>query len=155
MFCSELNALKILELHSTAYCFPNYQIIANCLKDVGYFGQYKFPCICPFFAFAPLDVPNLLLPVQTPQHYRSRAEIACLILATIRRGDFHFVIGGKIPSDYLTLPNTPFANSSKKRKPLTRFHISLGEINRPYQKLYSFHHFEELIDNPDTINHIL
>lgn len=181
-FFSELDALKILELYSAAHCFPNYQILANCLKDVGSFGQYKFPWICPFFALAPLegktqtiwlnplkifalksiqgrycvdllDGPNLLLPVQR-RSIITRAEIACLILATIRRGNFHFVIEGKIPSDYLTLPNTPFVNSLKNRKTLTRFYTSLGELNQLYQKLYSLHHCEELIDNPEAIDHI-
>lgn len=59
----------------------------------------------------------LILPVHR-RRFVTHAETACLVLATIRRGVFHYVIHGECPLDYLFFPNTPFARTLSKKERL-------------------------------------
>ena len=179
---SKINAMKTLHRFSSAHSFSDYKVLSVCLKKMGHFGKYKMPWVCPFFALFPLegkDQTIWLNPIKLstvfsveeqffaeltnglclllPLHYRrfiERAEIACLVLATIRRGVLHYGLDGEIPLDFLYFPNTPFAKILSKRSSLKEFRTPLGEINRLYQQTYSLYHCEPLMYDPDDSDHI-
>lgn len=181
-YISEASAIATLHHFSLNHSFPEYQILSICLKELGCFGQYKFPWVCPYFTLCPLEGKDrtiwinpykissifksagqhyahltngiyLLLPVQR-RRILARAELACLILATMRRGFFHFVMSGQTPLDYLFFPDTSFTKSLQRRPKLRTFRTTIGEINHLYQKTYSLYHCREWIDDPRDIDHI-
>ena len=179
---SKENAVKTLHRFSSIHSFSDYEVLSICLKKLGQFGTYKMPWACPFFTLFPLEskkqtswinpikISKVLkveeqffteftngLRIVLPIHRRrfvKRAEIACLVLATIRRGVLHFGLPGDIPLDFLYFPNTPFAKTLHKRDSLKKFRTPLGEINRLYQQTYSLYHCEPLMDDPDDSDHI-
>ncbi|MBO0452031.1 hypothetical protein [Candidatus Enterococcus murrayae] len=173
---SKDNALKTLHHFSSTHSFSDYQVLSTCLKKLGHFGTYKMPWVCPYFALFPLEAREqsawinplkikkvfnyhgrhyalmtnglcFVLPVYR-RRFIARAEIACLVLATIRRGLFHYALEGEIPLDFLYLPDTPFAKTLGKRPCLKAFRTSIGEINRAYQQTYSLYHCEPLMYDP-------
>ena len=182
VYLSKVSAIATLHRFSSIHSFPDYQILSLCLKEIGYFGKYKFPWVCPYFSLFPLEGTDqtmwinpykisfifkcqgqhfaemtnglrLILPVQR-RRVISRAELACLILATMRRGFFHFAIPGHAPLDYLYFPDTAFADILRTRSKLKKFRTAQGEINHLYNKTYSLYHCEELIDDPRDIDGI-
>ncbi|MBU5359590.1 hypothetical protein KQI58_00700 [Enterococcus raffinosus] len=182
VFFSDTNALKMLQDLTAFHSFSDYHVLASCLKKLGHFGKYKMPWVCPYFTLFPLEGTDhtiwinplkiakvfnheetpyvqmtnglyLVLPIQK-QPFMRRAEIACLALATIRRGIFHYVIRGEVPLDFLFFPNTSFAKTLSKRIYLKEFPTAIGEINRLYQITYSLHHCESLIYDPYDIHNI-
>lgn len=182
VYISDIGALATLHHFSSNHSFPDYQILSICLKELGCFGTYKFPWVCPYFTLCPLEGKDrtiwlnpykisaifkcngqhyaqltnglcLILPVQR-RRVLARSELACLIMATMRRGFFHFVIPGQIPLDYLFLPDTPFTNALRLRPKLQKFRTSIGEINHLYHKMYSLYHCDPFIDDPRDIDRI-
>ena len=180
IFINRQNALSTLREFALAHNFPDYQTLSSVLKDIGYFGKYKLPWACPYFALCPLEgVTNSVWinPVKVEniykldgQHYAQllngvklvipvqryyallRMEIACGILAAIRQDIFHFSILGNRPLDYLSLPNTAFAQSLKKRPLLRTFVTRTFEIQRRYQRARFLHYYNELADNPKDLH---
>ncbi|MBO0412911.1 hypothetical protein JZO81_17790 [Enterococcus hulanensis] len=179
---SNMNALKTLHQFSSIHSFSDYQVLSSSLKELGHFGKYKMPWVCPYFALFPLESREqttwinpitikkifkandqyyaqmtndlcLLLPVHR-RRFVQRAEIACLLLATIRRGVLHFGLPGDIPLDFLYFPNTSFAKTLSKRSSLKEFRTPVGEINRLYQQTYSLYHCEPFMYDPDDSDHI-
>lgn len=55
VYFNEINALKTLHRYTSVHSFPEYQIFSICLKNIGYFGKYKVPWVCPFFILCPLE----------------------------------------------------------------------------------------------------
>lgn len=182
VYFSSISALKTLHQFASIHSFSDYQVLAICLKKLGHFGKYKMPWVCPYFSLFPLEGKEqtiwinpiklsriskhegqhyaqmtndlcLLLPVQQRRVIK-KAEIACLVLATIRRDLFHYVIPGEVPLDFLFLPNTPFANTLSKKTCLKKFRTAIGDINRLYQITYSLQHCEPLIYDPYEIDQI-
>ena len=179
---SNVNAVKTLHRFSSAHSFSDYEVLSICLKKLGHFGKYKMPWACPFFALFPLEgkdqtiwlnpikLSNVFkvearyfaeltngLRIVLPLHRRrfiKRAEIACLVLATIRRGVFHYAIKGEVPLDFLYFPDTPFARLLRNRPCLKMFQTPIGQINRLYQQTYSLYHCEPLMDDPEDSDHI-
>lgn len=182
IYVSKVNAVTTLHHFSSIHSFPEYQVLSICYKELGCFGTYKFPWVCPYFTLCPLEGKNrtiwinpqkiscifkchgqyyaqmtdglcLVLPIQQ-RRVLSRAELACLLLATMRRGFFHFFMPGSIPLDFLCFPDTTFSNVLRIRPKLKKFRTSLGEINHLYNKTYSLYHCEGLIDDPREIDGI-
>ena len=182
IYFSKVSAIATLHRFSLKHSFPEYRVLSLCLKETGCFGKYKFPWVCPYFCLFPLEGKDqttwinpykissifkrhgqhyaemtnglhLILPVQR-RRVISRAELACLILATMRRGFFHFVIPGYMPLDYLYFPNTAFADTLRAQSKLKKFRTALGELNHLYNRTYSLYHCEELIDDPRDIDGI-
>ena len=179
VFHSNENVLSTLNYFSSTHGFPDYKILSIALKETGYFGSYKLPWMCHFFALCPLegientvwinpaviiditkvqerhyatliDGPNLILPLQ--RYYTLlRAEIACGALASFRKDGLRFTHNSDSPIDYLELPNTPFTRSLVKRPLLKEFYTRNGEISCRYQKASILHHYDNLIENPDDL----
>ncbi|MDU5336495.1 hypothetical protein [Enterococcus sp.] len=182
VYYSNINALATLHRFSSIHSFPDYEVLSISLKESGCFGKYKFPWVCPYFTLCPLEGKDQTIWINPykismifeshgqhyaqltnglymilPVHRRSvidRAELACLILATMRRGHFHYVITGLTPLDYLFFPDTKFADTLRTRLGLKKFQTAIGELNHLYQKAYSLYHFERLIDDPQEIDGI-
>lgn len=178
-FYNTQSALNTLRHFAFAHCFPDYSIMSSVLKDIGRFGKYKFPWVCPFFVLFPLEsvqhtvwinplkireintsgilfyaemVDGLRLHVPIQRYYiLLRAEAACAILAAVRQDSFYFSTLGKFPKDYLTLYNTSFGNSLRKRPLLQQFVTKSGEVNRRYQRARFLHYYDELVDEPENI----
>ncbi|MGM0338856.1 hypothetical protein [Enterococcus sp. AZ007] len=182
IYFSPTTALKTLYHFSSFHSFSDYHVLASSLKQLGQFGKYKMPWVCPFFTLFPLtkkdksiwinplkisklvdDSENtyaqmsdglcLLMPIGR-RPVLKRAEMACLILATIRRGVFHYILQGETPVDFLYLPATPFAKTLSNRTCLQSFRTAIGQINRLYQITYSLHHCEPLIYDAQEIHRI-
>lgn len=182
VFFSDSSALKTLHRFSTFHSFSDYHVLAHSLKKLGHFGTYKMPWVCPFFTLFPLESKDhtiwinpltisrvfkhhgqhyvqmindliLILPVHR-RRFVTHAETACLVLATIRRGVFHYVIHGECPLDYLFFPNTPFARTLSKKERLKKFRTAIGEINRLYQITYSLYHCSPLMDDTQEFGDI-
>lgn len=179
---SQMNPQKTLRRFASAHCFPEYKILSRCLKNNGNFGKYKFPWVCAFFALFPLEGsettiwlnpakivdlkktqesyyvaiengPKLTVPIHR-RRIISNAEVACLVLATMRRGHFHFITKGTTPLDFLELPDTPFAKVLRGRLSLQYFRTPIGELNRLYNKAYSLYHCNDLIENREAVDRI-
>lgn len=178
-FYNTQSALNTLRHFAFAHCFPDYSIMSSVLKDIGRFGKYKFPWVCPFFVLFPLEsvqhtvwinplkireintsgilfyaemVDGLKLHVPIQRYYiLLRAEAACAILAAVRQDSFYFSTLGKFPKDYLTLYNTSFGNSLRKRPLLQQFVTKSGEVNRRYQRARFLHYYDELVHEPENI----
>ncbi|MGL9727554.1 hypothetical protein [Enterococcus sp. DIV0756] len=182
VYCSQMTAISTLHEISTVHSFPEYQVLSICLRELGCFGTYKFPWVSPFFTLCPLESKeqtiwlnpykissifkyqgqhfaqmtnglHLILPVQK-RRVIARAELACLLMATMRRGFFHYAIPGFVPLDYLFLPSTPFASNLRNRPMLKKFRTSLGEINHLYRKTYALYHCEEFFCDPQDSDQI-
>lgn len=182
IYFSKNNALVTLHRFSSIHSFPEYPVLSLCLKEAGCFGKYKFPWACPYFCLIPLEGKdqttwinpykisniikyqgqhyaqmtnglNLILPVHR-RRIIERSELACLILATMRRGHFHFVMPGSIPLDFLFFPSTSFADILGTRLKLKKFRTSLGELNHLYQKAYSLYHCEPFFPDHQELDDI-
>lgn len=179
VFHSYENALSTLQLFASFHGFPDYKILSQTLKEIGYFGSYKLPWVCQLFTLFPLEGventiwinpsvihditkyqelhyakmiagPNLVVPLQ--RYYTLlRAEVACGALAAMRKDLLQFTINSHSPVDYLDLPNTPFSRSLIKRPLLKEFFTRTGEISRQYQKASILHHYDKLINNPKDL----
>ncbi|MGM0169307.1 hypothetical protein IGI39_003623 [Enterococcus sp. AZ135] len=180
-FC-ENSLLTMLYHYSSANNFPDYQILTRVFKTADLYGKYKYPWVCQYFTLFPLEAPHrsiwinplkiadvhtidgqcyvsmldgptLILPVHDRRLF-IRAESACIALATIRRGHFHFNRNGDRPIDYLDFPDTYFAKKLKQSPLLQNFDTLIGELGKIYHQSYSVHHFENLIDDPDDLYQI-
>lgn len=55
VFYSSDPLLNTLNHFSSAHGFPDYKLMSVALKETGYFGSYKLPWVCLFFALCPLE----------------------------------------------------------------------------------------------------
>lgn len=179
IFYSDNHLLTTLYYYSSTHGFPDYLVLVRVFKEVGIYGGYKFPWICPYFCLFPLESPqhgiwinplkidNIIhsqgqfyarmingLTLILPVHRRrliAKAESACIALATIRRGNFHLNHEGDTPITYLEMPNTPFSQILSLRPILQKFQTVIGQLNRIYNRHYSLYHLENIIDDPDEL----
>ena len=180
IFYNTRSSLNTLRNFSFAHCFPDYDILSSVLKDIGSFGKYKSPWVCPFFALFPLEgvrhtvwmnplkikdvstsgnlvyaemVDGLKLAVPSQRYtILLRAEIACAVYAAVRQDSFYYSTLGDSPIDYLKLYRTPFGNSLRKRPLLQQFITKTNEVNRRYQRARFLHYFDELVDDPESMS---
>lgn len=180
VFINRYTATVTLQQFALAHNFPDYNTLCSVLKDTGYFGKYKIPWVCPYFALCPLEggthsvwvnplkIDNIYtvdglhyiqlmngvkLTSPVKRYYALlRGELACGILAAIRQESFHFTMSGHRPIDYLTLPNTAFARSLAKRPLLETFVTRKGELHRRYQRARFLHYYESLEDEPQNLH---
>lgn len=179
VYRSKLSALEILKQLSEIHNFPEYKFLSLALKQTGHFGGYKLPWVCPFFSLMPLERtkrtiwinplkidnistidgehcakmiegPHLVLPISRA-YTLVRGEIACAAFSSLRRDIFYFTTQGKFPTDYLTLPDTPFIHSLRKRPQLQKFSTRVGELSKYYQKAVLFHYYDQLTDDPNHL----
>ena len=171
-YYSPKNPLETLQEYAAAYSFAEYTVMSTCLRSFRTFGQYKAPCLTPFFALCPLEGGErsiwinpcrithveehdgltlahlsaggaFVLPLQR-RSLMKRLVLTCLAYATLRREFLYFKTRGKRPSDYLAFEKHPFSRLLSKRLLLESFSMPLGEFSKRYDTALLLHAYEQL-----------